>query len=202
VSSQTTSTLFLFEIKLFAFLRVNRKTFFASIEQIFERRSSRQWKDVQAKEHPSSITDETPVRGNWSAHMPRPQSKICLKKENTVSERDKYSSLKDCGKIPLQRFRPSASKKKLASKTRLRLQSPRLYMQWTNMHHTWERSSTDEPITARRRTHPAQTARDSCQATKRNARRHYRPALPAAGRQVAGNRLHKLRCVTKGYFKK
>jgi len=74
-------------------------------------------------------------------------------------------------------------------------------MQWTNMHHTWERSSTDEPITARRRTHPAQTARDSCQATKRNARRHYRPALPAAGRQVAGNRLHKLRCVTKGYLK-
>jgi len=98
--------------------------------------------------------DEIPVRGK--------QSKICLKKENTVSERDKYSSLKDYGKIPLQRFRPSASKKKLALKTRLRLQSPRLYMQWTNMHHTWERSSTDEPITARRRTHPAQTARDSC----------------------------------------
>jgi len=154
VSSQTTSTLFLFEIKLIVFLRVNRKTFFASIEQIFERRSSHQWKDVQAKEHPSSIMDETPVRGK--------QSKICLKKENTVSERDKYSSLKDYGKIPLQRFRPSASKKKLALKTRLRLQSPRLYMQWTNMHHTWERSSTDEPITARRRTHPAQTARDSC----------------------------------------
>jgi len=47
--------------------------------------------------------DGTPVRGK--------QSKICLKKENTVSERDKYSSLKDCGKISLQRFRPSASKK-------------------------------------------------------------------------------------------
>merc|ERR1719387_2095074 len=71
---------FFFEIKLFVFLRVNRKAFFASIEQIFERRSSRQWKDVQAKEYPSSIMDETPVRGNWSAHMPRPQSKICLKK--------------------------------------------------------------------------------------------------------------------------
>jgi len=56
--------------------------------------------------------DETPVRGNWSAHMPRPQSKICLKKENTVSERDKYSSLKDCGKISLQRFRPSIASKK------------------------------------------------------------------------------------------
>jgi len=52
------------------------------------------------------------VRGNWSAHMPRPQSKICLKKENTVSERDKYSSLKDCGKISLQRFRPSIASKK------------------------------------------------------------------------------------------
>jgi len=53
--------------------------------------------------------------------------------EKTVSEREKYSSLKDYGKIPLQRLRPSASKKRLASKTRLRLQSPRLYMQWTNM---------------------------------------------------------------------
>jgi len=112
VSSQTTNTLFFFEIKFFVFLRVNRKAFFASIEQIFERRSSRQWKDVQAKEYPSSIMDETPVRGNWSAHMPRPQSKICLKKENTVSERDKYSSLKDCGKISLQRFRPSIASKK------------------------------------------------------------------------------------------
>ena len=43
------------------------------------------------------------------------------------------------------RFKDSGHPLQRKACRRLRLQSPRLYMQWTNMHHTWERSSTDEP---------------------------------------------------------
>jgi len=188
--------------------RVNRKTFFASIE----RRSSRQSKDVlrvnrnnvrktNAKEDPSSIIkinmDETPGRGK--------QSKIKIATKFRYDESRKAThyhilpaaensmlpaltapiwSQQNGGKNSLRArkiFKPQRLREDSASKTpairfkeKARFKDEIAAAEPTSVYAvdehatvqqkicSWKRSSTDEPIAARRRTHPAQTARDSC----------------------------------------